>query len=314
MDNEIVVLAGGLSHERDVSLRSGRRVATALRALGHEVIEADVSAEMVSMLQGLRAPVVFSMLHGGVGEDGALPEVLTLLGVPYVGTAGSSCRIAFDKSIATAVAAQAGARVPRQVALPHDIFRELGAARLVEALAYDIGFPMMIKPACSGSSLGASRVNDVSEVPQAMVAAYAYGALAVVEEFVEGTELALTLIDTPDGVQALPLVEIRASSGVYDFESRYTAGATRFLVPADIDDARAQSCIDSGMAIHRALGLAGIVRIDMILPESGAAYFLEANVAPGMTETSLAPLAIEAAGLTMGEVCESLVTAAVSSQ
>ncbi|HEV2930979.1 MAG TPA: D-alanine--D-alanine ligase, partial [Propionibacteriaceae bacterium] len=220
-----LVLAGGLSHERDVSLRSGRRVAQALRDQAYEVVESDVDAGLLPRLAEHPDAVVFPVLHGEAGEDGSLREVLTLLDVPFVGSVGAACRVAFDKSIATTVVAEAGVRTPRQVALPHEIFRELGAGALVSALGDQVGFPMMVKPSRGGSALGCSKVSRAAELPAAMVGAYAYGSVVVIEEFVTGTEIAVAVVDRGSGASALPGVEIRPDSGVYDYTARYTAGA-----------------------------------------------------------------------------------------
>ncbi len=309
-DDLVVVLAGGLSHERDVSLRSGRRVAQALRDAGCRVVESDVSAGLTERLVELGRPVVLPVLHGGAGEDGAVRQVLELVGVPFVGSTAAASRVAFDKSIATAVVREAGLRTPVQVALPDTMFRELGAGDLVAALAERIGFPLVVKPTRSGSSLGVSRVADVADLPQAMVKAYGYGPAAVVEGFVAGTEVAVTVVDTGDGPQALPAVEVRPDSGVYDFQARYTAGQTRFLAPAEIPDATAQACAAMALRAHEVLGLRDLSRTDIIVGADGEPVFLEVNVSPGMTETSLVPLAVEAAGLDLGELLLRLVTAA----
>lgn len=306
----VVVLAGGLSHEREVSLRSGRQVAEALRDEGLDVIESDVDSGLVERLDGLPGAVVFPLLHGETGEDGALREVFRLLDVPFVGSDGAACRVAFDKSIATTVVADAGLATPEQVALPHEIFRELGAQALVSALAKRIGFPMMIKPSRSGSALGCSKVATPEELPAAMVAAFAYGSVAVVEKFVDGTEVAVTVIDRGDGPVALPAVEIRPDSGIYDYAARYTAGATRFLCPADLPDPVSQRCSEVALTVHRLLGLADLSRTDLIVRPDGVPVFLEVGVAPGMTETSSVPLAIEAAGWGLGETCADLARSA----
>jgi D-alanine-D-alanine ligase len=308
----VVVLAGGLSHEREVSLRSGRRVAQALRSQGAEVVESDVDSTLVPQLAGLADPVVFPVLHGEAGEDGALREVLALLGVPFVGSVGAASRVAFDKSIATTVVAESGLRTPVQVALPHEIFRELGAAALVSALGEQIGFPMMVKPSRSGSALGCSKVTRAEELPAAMVGAYAYGAVAVVEQFVEGTEVTVAVVDRGAGPTALPAVEIRPDSGVYDYTARYTAGATRFLCPAEVDGGVATRCADLALQVHEELGLRDLSRTDLIITPEGEPVFLEVNVAPGMTETSAVPLAIEAAGWSLGRMCADLVRTAAA--
>ena len=306
----VVVLAGGLSHERDVSLRSGRRVSQALRSGGLEVIESDVDSALLPRLADLPGAVVFPVLHGEAGEDGALREVFALLEVPFVGSIASACRVAFDKSIATTVVADAELPTPRQVALPHEIFRELGASALVRALGDQIGFPMMVKPSRSGSALGCSKVSRAEQLPSAMVGAYAYGPVAVVESFIEGTEVAVAVVDRGAGQSALPIVEIRPDSGVYDYTARYTAGATRFLCPAELDESTAHRCSELALRVHDVLGLRDLSRTDMIVTDEGNPVFLEVNVSPGMTETSSVPLAIEAAGWSLGRMCADLVRVA----
>ena len=306
----IVVLAGGLSHERDVSLRSGRRVAQALRDQGREVIESDLTPDLIELLRGLQNPVAFPVLHGGVGEDGGLQQVLTLLDVAYVGSEPGACRRAFNKAVAGPLIAQAGLARPRLAALPHDMFRELGAAALVAALGERIGFPMIVKPARSGSALGCTKVNAAAELPSAMVGAYSYGDLAVIEEFVDGTEVAVTVIEQ-DGVPvALPAVEIRPNSGIYDYTARYTAGETRFIVPAELGDEVADACAELAIAAHRVLGLRDLSRSDIVVRPDGTPVFIEVNSAPGMTETSLLPQEVEAAGWDFGVLCGQLVDGA----
>ncbi|MEO7588883.1 MAG: D-alanine--D-alanine ligase [Arachnia sp.] len=303
----VIVISGGLSHERDVSLRSGRRVTQALRSLGHTVVETDVGTDLVPLVQSTEDPVVIPMLHGGLGEDGALREVLGLLRVPFVGPTGAASRLTFDKAIATRVVANAGLRVTQQVALPHDIFRELGAPSLMQAIGDQIGYPIMVKPSRSGSALGALKVDDQDSLATALVGAYAYGPVAVVERFIEGTELAVTVLETEGGLRALPPVEIRPTSGVYDYEARYTAGATRFVTPAELPLEQLLAAQELAIGAHEALGLRHLSRTDMVVGADGTPIFLEGNVAPGMTETSLAPLAFEAEGMELGAVFSSLI-------
>ncbi|MGC3995071.1 MAG: D-alanine--D-alanine ligase [Propionicimonas sp.] len=303
----IVVLAGGLSHERDVSLRSGRRVAQSLRDQGRDVVESDIGADLVDLLRGLPNPVAFPVLHGGVGEDGGLQQVLTLLDVPYVGSEPAACRRSFNKAVGGPLIAQAGLARPQLAALPHDMFRELGAAAIMAALGERIGFPMVVKPARSGSALGCTKVNSLEELPSAMVGAYAYGDLAVIEEFIEGTEVAVGVVEL-DGEQiALPAVEIRPNSGIYDYTARYTAGETRFIVPATLTDEQAAACEELAVAAHRVFGLRDLSRADIVVRTDGTPVFIETNVAPGMTETSLMPQAVEAAGYDFGLLCAQLV-------
>jgi D-alanine-D-alanine ligase len=308
----VLVLAGGLSHERDVSLRSGRRVAEALRDVGLEVEERDVDAGLLPRLQAERPGCVLPLLHGESGEDGAIREVLELLGVPYVGSQPAACRVAFDKPVAKTVVARAGIRTPRGVTLPAETFRELGAAAVMAGLVSGLGLPLFVKPAKGGSALGCSVVREASELPGAMVNAFAYGDTALVEAFVVGAEVAVPVVDTGDGPHALPVVSITPDGGVYDYTARYTAGSTEFQVPAKLDDELAAECARVAVAAHEALGLRDLSRSDLIIDEHGAVWFLEVNVAPGLTETSTVPLAVQAAGLDLGGLVADLVRLALT--
>ncbi len=307
----VLVLAGGLSHERDVSLRSGRRVAEALRSTGLEVLERDVDGDLLDLLRCDAPSCVVPMLHGETGEDGAIREILELLELPYVGATPAACRTAFDKPVASAVAGRAGIRTPASVVLPATTFRELGAARVMSALVARIGLPLMVKPARSGSALGCSVVRSEAELPEAMVQAFEYGAVALIEQFVAGREVAVPVVDDGSGPRSLPAVLIEPDGGVYDYTARYTAGSTSFEVPAPLSDDLTEEVSRVALAAHEALGLRDLSRSDLIIDAAGQVWFLEVNVAPGFTETSTVPLSIGAAGLELGPVCASLVHAAV---
>jgi D-alanine-D-alanine ligase len=310
--SSILVLAGGLSHERDVSLRSGRRVAEALRGTGLDVLERDVDASLLNTLRSEAPSCVVPMLHGETGEDGAIREVLELLDIPYVGAPPSSCRTAFDKPVAKAVATRAGILTPESVCLPAETFRELGAAEVMAALVARLGLPLMVKPAKSGSALGCSVVHTAEELPSAMVNAFAYGEVALLERFVSGLEVAVPVIDDGSGPRALPAVAIEPDGGVYDYTARYTAGSTEFSVPAPLSAELTEEVARVALLAHQALGLRDVSRSDLIVDAEGRVWFLEVNVAPGFTETSTVPLSIQAAGLDLGKVCASLVHAATA--
>jgi len=312
IEGRIVVLAGGLSHERDVSLRSGRRVAEALRDSGAEVEERDVDAHLLPSLRADPPACVLPLLHGETGEDGALREVLELLKLPYVGSVPSACRAAFDKPVAKAVVARAGLSTPNSVALPHEMFRELGAAAVMEAIVASVGLPLIVKPAKSGSALGCTVVRESSGLPGAMVNTFAYGETALVEQLIEGDEVAVPVFDTGDGPRALPIVSISPDGGVYDYTARYTAGSTEFVVPAKLSDDLATECARVAVAAHQALGLRDLSRSDLMIDADGTVWFLEVNVAPGLTETSTVPLSVEAAGLDLGELMADLVRIAIA--
>ena len=311
---QILVLAGGLTAERDVSLRSGRRVAEALRSArpDWEIVERDIDAGLLDSL-ALDAPdCVIPMLHGAAGEDGAIRDVLECLGIPYVGARASSCRLAFDKPIAKTLVRRAGLATPASVALPHATFRELGAPGVLSALDRGLGLPVVVKPTRSGSALGVSIVHRREDLPSAMVGAFAYGDVALVERYVQGTEIAVGVLETADGATALPAVEIVPDGGFYDYAARYTAGTTHFYVPARLEPSVAKAAADAALAAHAALGLRDWSRSDLIIDSSGTPWFLEVNAAPGMTETSLVPQALAAAGLDMGEQMALLVDRAIA--
>ena len=307
----VVVLAGGLSHERDVSVRSGRRVAEALRDAGVDVTVLDVDGALLPLLAADPPSVVVPLLHGASGEDGALRDVLGLLGLPYVGSRPAACRVAFDKPAASTVAGAAGLATPLSVALPQTTFRELGAGAVMTALLDTLGLPLMVKPARGGSSLGAAVVRTAAELPPAMVNCFSYGDTAVVERFVVGTEVAVSIVDTDGGLMALPGVEIVPDGGFYDYSARYTAGATEFFSPARLPADAIVACAEAALTAHRALGLAHLSRTDLIVDADGRPWFLEVNVAPGMTETSLFPQSVAAAGLDFGTVWRALVQRAM---
>jgi D-alanine-D-alanine ligase len=308
----VLVLAGGLSHERDVSLRSGRRVLEALRSVGVEADVRDVDSSLVPLLRSDPPACVFPLLYGESGEDGTLRELLDLLGVPYVGSRPASSRLAFDKPIAKEVVARAGLATPDSVTLPHETFREVGAAALMGALIDRLGLPLVVKPTRGGSALGCSIVHESAQMPGAMVGCFAYGPFALVERFVPGTEVTVPVVDAGAGPAALPVVEIRPVSGPYDYSARYTAGSTEFVVPAKLEPEVTDELARTAVAAHGALGLQDLSRADFIVDDQDRPWFLEANVAPGMTETSLLPLSVEAAGLDLGRVCADLVRTAIT--
>lgn len=308
----VVVIAGGLSSERDVSLRSGRRVAEHLRSVGVELVELDAGPQLLSRLREDPPAAVFPTVHGRSGEDGALREVLGLLGIPYVGSGPAACRLAWDKPVAKAVLAGSGVRSPRGIVIAQDAFAELGAGAVLDAVVRGLGLPLMVKPTRGGSAQGARYVETAAELPEAMVECFGYGSTALFEQVIVGTEVAVSVVDTGDGPRALPPVEIVPVVGRYDYAARYNAGATEFFVPARRTDPVLAACAETALAAHSGLGLRDISRSDLIVDESGTVWFLEVAAAPGMTETSLLPQAVAAAGIDHGVLYRDLVLAAIS--
>jgi D-alanine-D-alanine ligase len=306
------VLSGGLSHERDVSLRSGRRLSAALRSVGIFVDEWDTDGSLLTKLSEQRPDAVVVALHGGEGENGSIQTVLEMLGLPFVGADSHACRRAWDKPTAKAELARSGLLTPDWVVLPHTTFRELGAQAVLDSMVNRLGLPLMLKPDQGGSALGAQVVREAAELPAAMVGCLAYGDTVLAEQFVEGIEVAVTVVDGVDGPQALPAVEIVPEGGVYDYTSRYTAGLTNFHTPARLSPDAASGVADLAVSAHKLLGLRDVSRTDAVVTEDGSIYFLEVNVSPGLTETSLLPMATEAAGRSLGEIYAELIDRAIA--
>ena len=311
---QVLVLAGGLSAERDVSLRSGRRVAEALRVERPEweVVEHDVDAGLLDRLRHHRPDCIVPLLHGAAGEDGALRDVLESLKIPFVGSSAAASRLAFDKPVAKQLAHAAGISTPACVAMPQTTFRELGATAVLDAVVERLGLPIVVKPTKGGSSLGTSIVRRAGDLPGAMVGAFAYGDVVLMEQYIEGVELAIGVFEREGDVLALSAVEIVPEGELYDYAARYTAGTTEFFCPARLDDDRAVRAQALALNVHLLLGLRDWSRTDLIVDAAGVPWFLEVNVAPGMTETSLFPQALVAAEVPVGEVTADLVAAAVA--
>lgn len=311
-DVRVMVLAGGLSYERDVSLRSGRRVLDALRAAGLTAEMRDADVSLLPSLQEDPPDAVVIALHGATGEDGSLRGVLDLCGVPYVGCDARAARLAWDKPSAKSMLREAGIPTPDWVALPHDRFSELGAVAVLDRIVNRLGLPLMVKPAQGGSGLGAAVVREESALPPAMVGCFAYDSTALVEKFVPGMDVAVSIVDLGSGPQALPAVEIVPRDGVYDYAARYTAGLTTWHTPARLSPSVAAQVAETALAAHKALGLRDLSRVDLIVGEDGSPHVLGINVSPGMTETSLLPLAVQAAGDDLGHILKTLVERAVA--
>lgn len=299
----VAVLSGGLSLEREISLRSGSRVADALGDRGYPVTNLDVDADLVRNLTEGRYELAFLALHGAVGEDGTIQSILELLGLPYTGPDVLASALAWDKPIAKGIYRRAGIPTPHHVNLSAQAFRDVGVAAAINRIADELGFPLVVKPATGGSSLGLARVERVENLPAAIVGSLSYAEGVLIERHVSGTEIAVSVLDG----QPLPAVEIRPKDGVYDFTARYTPGATEFHVPARLETVVLDRCAEVAVAAFEALGCRHVSRADFIVDTAGTPWLLELDTCPGMTETSLLPLAARAAGFAFGDLVEHLV-------
>jgi D-alanine-D-alanine ligase len=296
----VAVLKGGHSLERQVSLRSGARVEDALGALGHEVVAIDVASDLVERLKEGQPDVAFIALHGPGGEDGTPQELLEILGIPYTGPGVPACVRCMDKVIAKHELRGADIPTPDWVAFNSTAFRELGAGDALEEIEGHLGFPLVVKPAAQGSSLGVRFAAAREDVPEALVAAFSYDDRVLLERHVEGRELAVSVLDA----EPLPIVEVRPrDEDRFTYEARYEIGRTEYLCPADLRQGEADDVHEIARRTWAVLGLEGFARVDLILAPDGTPQVLEVNAVPGLTDTSLLPMAADAAGISFEELC-----------
>ncbi|MDP8927551.1 MAG: D-alanine--D-alanine ligase [Actinomycetota bacterium] len=303
----VAVLSGGLSLEREISLRSGSRVSDALADRGYPVNNLDVDAGLVRNLADGGYEVAFLALHGAIGEDGTIQSILELLGLPYTGPDVLASALAWDKPIAKGLYRRAGIATPQHVNLSAQAFRDVGVAAAISRIADELGFPLVVKPATGGSSLGLARVERIEGLPAAIMGSLSYAEAVLIERHVPGVEVAVSVLDG----EPLPAVEIQPKNGVYDFAARYTAGATEFHVPARLEPVVLDRCAERAVAAYEALGCRHLSRADLIVDDEGAPWLLELDTCPGLTETSLLPVAAAAAGFDFGDLVERLVRLAL---
>lgn len=304
---KVAVLKGGRSLERGVSLRSGARVEDALERLGHEAVPLDADADLVKRLIAARPDVAFVAMHGPGGEDGTAQELLEILGIPFTGPGVAACVRCIDKVLAKHDLRGAGVPTPDWFAFNETAFRELGAADALAELEERLGFPLVVKPSRGGSALGIKFAASWFEVPEALVSAFSYDERVLLERFVDGRELAVSVV----GDEPLPVVEaVPAEGDRYDFEARYEIGRTSFVCPAELSEPDTAAVTATALAAYRALGCSGFSRVDLILAEDGP-QVLEVNAIPGLTDTSLLPQAAEVAGMSFEDLVEKILDLAL---
>jgi D-alanine-D-alanine ligase len=308
---KIAVLMGGRSLEREVSLRSGERVFRALQELGYRALALDVTPELVDTLRREKPDAVYIALHGKFGEDGTVQEALEFLGIPYTGPGVVACELSWDKSLSKRLFAEAGIPTPEWVTFTADAFKEMGAATALDLVPDAVGgFPAVVKPTKQGSALGLTRLDDADALPEALLTALSFGDAAIVERWVEGCELAVSVLDGPDGPEVLPPVEMVAKSGLFDFTAMYTRGETEYFCPARLTDDVMAEVVSLAAHCHTILGCRDVSRVDMVVDDAGRPFVLEVNTSPGMTETSLLPMAAEAAGIDFSRLVDRLARSA----
>ncbi|MEA2137742.1 MAG: D-alanine-D-alanine ligase [Solirubrobacteraceae bacterium] len=311
---KVAVLKGGRSLERQISLTSGARVQDALERLGHDVVAIDVGHDLVERLREAAPDVAFVALHGRDGEDGTVQELLEAVGVPYTGSGVSSCIRCADKVIAKHHMLDAGIPTPDFFAFNETAFKELGAADALGAIEERLRFPIVVKPSNQGSALGLKLALEPRDVPGALVAAFSYGDKVLLERYVEGRDLAVSVLDRVAGgePQVLPIVEAIPHEDDR-YEARYEIGRTDFVCPAELGDELTERAQRLALDVWRTLGCKGFARIDLMLDAAGGELFvLEANAIPGLTDTSLLPQAADAAGIDFDELIGRIVGLALA--
>ncbi|MGF1472080.1 MAG: D-alanine--D-alanine ligase [Rubrobacteraceae bacterium] len=307
----VTVLLGGTSMERDVSFVTGRRVQHALERLGHEVHSLDIEATTTEALMELAPDAAFICLHGPGGEDGTVQALLETLGIPYTGSGPLSSIRCMDKDYAKRALRAAGISTAPFRTFLRRAMNEMGAAAALNTAADALGYPLVVKPAREGSSFGLTRVEEPGGILEAVYEAFGYDGKILLERWVEGTEISAPILESVGKrPEVLGLVEIRPQGGEYDFEAKYTPGATYFAIPPEITDAAANSVEETALAAYDTLGCTSYARVDMIL-EGETPQVLDVKTIPGFTETSTFPLAAEKAGLPFEELVETILDAAL---
>ena len=305
--NQVVaVVMGGPSAEREVSLNTGAAIANALREYGYtNVVEIDLDPRNFGkQLAESKAEVVFNAVHGLYGEDGRLQTLLEIREMPYTGSGMIASVSCMDKVITKRMLRDAGISTPACLIVNK---KESG---IKEKIMQRFSLPVVIKPASQGSSIGVEIVKEENQLDEALANAFKYSRDILVEEFIGGKELTVSMMQKDGEVVALPVIHIAPHSGMYDYHSKYTKGATEYICPADLDEETTKKVQEISKQAYEVLGCSGVARADVMLDEEGNGYVLEINTMPGMTATSLVPKAAAAAGISFPELCNIILQSA----
>jgi len=304
---KIVVLKGGTSPEREVSLVSGAEIASALRNMGYIVQEIDPAdypklSDLLTAVQNEQPLLVFNGLHGGSGENGELQAALSLAGIKFTGSGFKASCFSMDKYISKLIALAEGIPVPKYILMREDLLEDYQDVEDYSGFSNQLGLPIIVKPNDAGSSVGISRVECLEDLKPAVQKALQYSHSVLLEEYIPGRELTVTIIDS----EAYPVVEIKPLEGWYDYTNKYTHGKTKYEAPAQIDDTVAKLLQLYALRLWKAFGLSGYARIDFRY-DGLKPYFLEVNTLPGMTSLSLTPMAAKAAGMSFQELLQKII-------
>lgn len=305
--NQVVaVVMGGPSAEREVSLNTGAAIANALREYGYtNVVEIDLDPRNFGkQLAESKAEVVFNAVHGFYGEDGRLQTLLEIREMPYTGSGMIASVSCMDKVITKRMLRDAG------ISTPACLIVNKKKSGIKEKIMQRFSLPVVIKPASQGSSIGVEIVKEENQLDEALANAFKYSRDILVEAFIGGKELTVSMMQKDGEVVALPVIHIAPHSGMYDYHSKYTKGATEYICPADLDEETTKKVQEISKQAYEVLGCSGVARADVMLDEEGNGYVLEINTVPGMTATSLVPKAAAAAGISFPELCNIILQSA----
>ena len=295
MRRRIAVLKGGVSKEREVSLRSGKAAAEALRVKGHDVVEIDITEEDISPVRAAKPDVAFIALHGRFGEDGAVQTLLEAAGIRHTGSDPSSSRAGMDKMASKCFFITHDVPTP-----PFRLVTSTESWRRFDEAVQEVGLPLVVKPLRQGSSIGVSIARTGEDVATALPKAFVYGPRAILERYIEGREFTVGVLDRAP----LPIIELRTAHTFFDYAAKYEDASTEYITSPDLSADMYEKIQSAAYAAHESIGCRHFSRVDMMLETDGCVYVLEVNTIPGFTERSLLPLAALKAGISFPDLCE----------
>lgn len=299
-NKKIGILMGGVSSEREISLKSGNAVANALKALGYNITSIDLKDEVCQTIKQAQIDIAFLVLHGGWGENGSIQGLLEIMEIPYTGCDVLSSAIAMDKEATKKIFLYHGIPIPEFKTLDKRTF-----AKELETIKFSL--PWVIKPACEGSSVGINILKSKDALKPALDSAFSYGGKVIIEKYIKGKEVHIGILND----KALGGVEVKPSVEFYSYEAKYTAGMTEYILPPKIDEKTYKLACEIALSAHQALGCRGATRVDTLIDSKGSIYVLEVNTIPGMTETSLLPKIAKSAGLDFPALIEEILKEAI---
>ena len=313
-DKKIGVLMGGISSEREVSLRSGGAVFKALKKLGYNAVAIDAASNICEVLKKEKIDIAFLVLHGGWGEDGSIQGLLEVMGIPYTGSDVISSAIAMNKAASKKIFFYHRIPAPPFIVVSSSKFQVPSSEKILESITLNsqlstLNFPLpwVVKPVCEGSSVGVSIARDKGQIESALKTGFSYGNEIIIEKYIEGREIHIGILND----RALGGVEVKTLLEFYSYEAKYTAGLTEYILPPQIDEAVYMKAKDIALSANRALGCSGATRVDLRIDNDGNPYVLEVNTIPGMTETSLLPKIAKEAGLDFPALVEEILKDAI---